>query len=55
MQRGVTVVPVIGILANKEMFHPVPNAAEVEAIFDVPLEMFLKVSLVLSVLSSICF
>lgn len=41
-KRGITVVPVIGILSNKRAFHPVLNAAEVEAIFDVPLEMFLK-------------
>lgn len=39
---GVTVVPVIGILYDKKAFNPVPNAAEVEAIFDAPLEMFLK-------------
>ncbi|KAK9265625.1 hypothetical protein L1049_021509 [Liquidambar formosana] len=41
-KRGVTVVPVIGILFDKKVFNPAPNAAEVEAIFDVPLEMFLK-------------
>lgn len=39
---GVTVVPVIGIMQNKTEFNPVANAAEVEAIFDAPLEMFLK-------------
>lgn len=44
-QYGVTVVPVIGILYDKKAFNPVPNAAEVEAIFDAPLEMFLKVPL----------
>lgn len=44
-QYGVTVVPVIGILYDKKAFNPVPNAAEVEAIFDAPLEMFLKVRL----------
>ena len=38
-----TVVPVIGILYDKNAFNPAPNAAEVEAIFDAPLEMFLKV------------
>nr|CAB3482813.1 unnamed protein product [Digitaria exilis] len=36
------VVPVIGILLNKEAFIPVLNIAEVDEIFDVPLEMFLK-------------
>ncbi|KAM5588047.1 hypothetical protein ABKV19_006482 [Rosa sericea] len=39
---GMTVVPVIGLLSNKEAFNPAPNAAEVEAIFYAPLEMFLK-------------
>ncbi|KAL6206670.1 hypothetical protein ACLB2K_023917 [Fragaria x ananassa] len=39
---GMTVVPVIGLLSNKEAFDPAPNAAEVEAIFYAPLEMFLK-------------
>lgn len=37
------VVPVIGILTDMHSFKPVPNAAEVEAVFDAPLEMFLKV------------
>lgn len=36
------VVPVIGVLSNKQAFIPVPNAAEVEAVFDAPLDMFLK-------------
>ncbi|KAK9092828.1 hypothetical protein Syun_027739 [Stephania yunnanensis] len=36
------VIPVIGILSNKELFKPAPNAEEVEEIFDAPLEMFLK-------------
>lgn len=36
------VIPVIGILSNKKAFKPVPNAAEVETVFDAPLEMFLK-------------
>ncbi|OIS99216.1 PREDICTED: nudix hydrolase 15, mitochondrial-like [Nicotiana attenuata] len=36
------VIPVIGILSNKKEFNPTPNIAEVEAVFDVPLEMFLK-------------
>ncbi|XP_061357639.1 nudix hydrolase 15, mitochondrial-like [Gastrolobium bilobum] len=39
---SVTVIPVVGILSNKDAFSPVLNSAEVEAIFDVPLEMFLK-------------
>ncbi|CAJ1939224.1 unnamed protein product [Sphenostylis stenocarpa] len=36
------VVPVIGILNDKKAFKPVLNPAEVEAVFDAPLEMFLK-------------
>ncbi|KAL2519108.1 Nudix hydrolase 15 [Abeliophyllum distichum] len=36
------VIPVIGILSNNKDFIPSPNAAEVEAVFDAPLEMFLK-------------
>ncbi|CAJ1961848.1 unnamed protein product [Sphenostylis stenocarpa] len=36
------VVPVIGILHDKKAFKPVLNPAEVEAVFDAPLEMFLK-------------
>ncbi|XP_041027502.1 nudix hydrolase 15, mitochondrial [Juglans microcarpa x Juglans regia] len=41
-KNGVAVVPVIGILSDKKAFCPIPNAAEVEALFDAPLEMFLK-------------
>ncbi|KAK6154758.1 hypothetical protein DH2020_009006 [Rehmannia glutinosa] len=41
-KRNITVVPVIGILWDKRVFNPVLNAAEVESIFDAPLEMFLK-------------
>ncbi|KAF8697302.1 hypothetical protein HU200_035892 [Digitaria exilis] len=36
------VVPVIGILSDIKAFKPILNAAEVDEIFDVPLEMFLK-------------
>ncbi|XP_028780292.1 nudix hydrolase 15, mitochondrial [Neltuma alba] len=36
------VVPVIGILHDKRAFKPVLNPAEVESVFDAPLEMFLK-------------
>ncbi|KAB1223550.1 Nudix hydrolase 15, mitochondrial [Morella rubra] len=36
------VVPVIGILHKKKAFKPAPNPAEVEVIFDAPLEMFIK-------------
>lgn len=43
MQHLLRVIPVIGILSNKKDFHPSPNADEVEAVFDAPLEMFLKV------------
>lgn len=37
------VVPVVAILSDAKAFSPAPSAAEVEAIFDAPLEMFLKV------------
>ncbi|CAL4998342.1 unnamed protein product [Urochloa decumbens] len=36
------VVPVIGMLSDIQAFIPVLNVAEVDEIFDVPLEMFLK-------------
>ncbi|CAL0312083.1 unnamed protein product [Lupinus luteus] len=36
------VVPIIGLLHDRKAFKPVPNPDEVEAIFDAPLEMFLK-------------
>lgn len=39
---NITVVPVVGVIWDKRAFNPVPNAAEVESIFDAPLEMFLK-------------
>ncbi|KAI8525644.1 hypothetical protein RHMOL_Rhmol13G0246300 [Rhododendron molle] len=39
---GMAVVPVLGILADIRQFNPTPNAAEVESIFDAPLDMFLK-------------
>nr|DAD24774.1 TPA_asm: hypothetical protein HUJ06_026238 [Nelumbo nucifera] len=39
------VVPVIGILSNRQAFKPTPNVGEVEVIFDAPLEMFIKVCL----------
>ncbi|TKY71802.1 Nudix hydrolase 15 [Spatholobus suberectus] len=39
---GVTVIPVVGILSDKDAFSPVLDSTEVKAIFDVPLEMFLK-------------
>ncbi|XP_059669928.1 nudix hydrolase 11-like [Cornus florida] len=41
-KSGLTVVPVIGILLDKKAFNPTPNEAEVDAIFDAPLDMFLK-------------
>ncbi|KAG8385477.1 hypothetical protein BUALT_Bualt03G0049400 [Buddleja alternifolia] len=41
-KRDITVFPVIGIIWNKDDLNFVPNAAEVESIFDAPLEMFLK-------------
>ncbi|XP_057513000.1 nudix hydrolase 15, mitochondrial-like [Actinidia eriantha] len=36
------VVPVVGILSNIKAFNPAPNVDEVEAVFDAPLEMFIK-------------
>lgn len=39
---GITIIPVVGILSNKDAFSPILDSAEVEAVFDVPLEMFLK-------------
>ncbi|KAL4368330.1 hypothetical protein GQ457_05G028870 [Hibiscus cannabinus] len=36
------VVPVIGILHDRKAFKPTPNPAEVDAVFDAPLEMFIK-------------
>ncbi|GAB4827047.1 Nudix hydrolase 15, mitochondrial [Ancistrocladus abbreviatus] len=41
-KNDMAVVPVIGLLVDKNAFHPNQNAAEVELVFDVPLEMFLK-------------
>ncbi|XP_059642897.1 nudix hydrolase 11-like [Cornus florida] len=41
-QHLLMVVPVLGLLARIEDFKPVLNTEEVDAIFDVPLEMFLK-------------
>ncbi|XP_062095862.1 nudix hydrolase 15, mitochondrial-like isoform X1 [Humulus lupulus] len=38
----VLVVPVIGLLRDKRAFNPIPNTAEVEAVFDAPLDLFLK-------------
>ncbi|XP_023736668.1 nudix hydrolase 11 [Lactuca sativa] len=41
-KKNVTVVPVMGILWDKQAFNPLPNVGEVESIFYAPLEMFLK-------------
>lgn len=43
LQRKITVFPVIGIIWDINVFSPVPNAAEVESVFNAPLDMFLKV------------
>jgi hypothetical protein len=43
VQHLLTVTPVVGIVPEHHKFEPRPNAGEVDAIFDVPLEMFLKV------------
>ncbi|XP_057797562.1 nudix hydrolase 15, mitochondrial-like [Salvia miltiorrhiza] len=39
---NITVVPVVGVIWDRKAFNPVPNAAEVESVFDAPLQMFLK-------------
>ncbi|XP_042041908.1 nudix hydrolase 15, mitochondrial-like isoform X2 [Salvia splendens] len=39
---NIAVVPVIGVIWDKTAFEPTLNAAEVESVFDAPLEMFLK-------------
>ena len=43
MQHLLRVIPVIGILTDRNTFNPTPNIAEVDDVFDAPLEMFLKV------------
>jgi hypothetical protein len=42
VQHLLTVTPVVGLLLDKSKFEPIANPSEVESIFDVPLEMFLK-------------
>lgn len=37
-------IPVVGILWDRNTFNPLINTAEVASLFDAPLEMFLKVS-----------
>lgn len=44
LQHKLRVVPVVGLLSRIEDFKPVLNTDEVDAIFDVPLDMFLKVN-----------
>lgn len=46
MQHLLTVIPVVGIVWDRKAFIPTPSPAEVEAVFDAPFEMFLKVPLV---------
>ncbi|XP_060202551.1 nudix hydrolase 15, mitochondrial-like isoform X3 [Lycium barbarum] len=41
-KKGIIVIPVVGILWDRNAFNPLINTAEVAAIFDAPLEMFLK-------------
>lgn len=55
MQYGVTIIPVVGVLSDKDAFSPILNSTEVEAIFDVPLEMFLKVYATVPVLAYLFF
>lgn len=45
VQHLLRVIPVIGILRDKKAFKPIPNPAEVDEVFDAPLEMFIKVFL----------
>ncbi|KAI7729329.1 hypothetical protein M8C21_023178, partial [Ambrosia artemisiifolia] len=42
LEHLLRVVPVIGILSDRNAFIPTPNAGEVDEVFDAPLEMFLK-------------
>ena len=44
MQHQLRVVPVVGLISRIADFKPVLNTDEVDAVFDVPLEMFLKVT-----------
>ncbi|XAR68784.1 hypothetical protein NMG60_11000149, partial [Bertholletia excelsa] len=41
-RRQLIMMPVVGLLSKREDFKPAPNADEVDAIFDAPLEMFLN-------------
>lgn len=43
LQHLLRVVPVIGIMNERNAFIPRPNPAEVDEVFDAPLDMFLKV------------
>ncbi|EXB52398.1 Nudix hydrolase 22 [Morus notabilis] len=43
MQHLLKVIPVIGLLDRAEDFKPALNIDEVDAVFDVPLDMFLKI------------
>jgi hypothetical protein len=45
VQNLLTVIPVVGLLDDINVFVPYANPGEVDAIFDCPLEMFLKVSI----------
>lgn len=45
LQHLLRVIPVIGILTDRKAFKPIPNPGEVETVFDAPLEMFIKVSI----------
>lgn len=55
MHHLLRVIPVIGILSDKNAFQTNPNVAEVEAVFDAPLEMFPEVFSLLSFLLIPCF
>lgn len=43
LQHLLRVVPVIGIMNERNAFSPRPNPAEVDEVFDAPLDMFIKV------------
>lgn len=53
LQINIAVVPVIGVIWDKTAFEPTLNAAEVECVYDAPLEMFLKVGSFIQ--SRLCF
>lgn len=51
LQHLLMVTPVVGILPEHHKYEPRPNAGEVDSIFDVPLEMFLKANALIKTLN----